>query len=185
MKPASITSDSRLFRCRRDLAAHCAGLLGPRASICEVGVRRGDFSIELLEVFHPSQLLLVDIDISQIYKSVSDHPRVKVVKGISWEVLARLPDDSLDYLYVDGDHSRDGVYEDVKVAHLKVRPGGIIQFNDYTNWSVMERQPYGVLDVVNDYIESNDAQVVGLSLERAGYHDLAMRVKVPAVLNYP
>lgn len=185
MKPASIASDSRLFRCRRDLAAHCAGLLGPRTNICEVGVRRGDFSIELLEVFHPSQLLLVDIDISQIYKSVSEHPRVKVVKGISWEVLARLPDDSLDYLYVDGDHSRDGVYEDVKVAHLKVRPGGIIQFNDYTNWSVMERQPYGVLEVVNDYIENNDAQVVGLSLERAGYHDLAVRVKVPAVLNYP
>lgn len=185
MKPTSITSDSRLFRNRRDLATHCAGLVGQGANICEVGVRRGDFSVELLEVFRPSLLLLIDLDIRQIYPDVANHPRVRIVKGLSWDVLAGLPDDSLDYLYVDGDHSYEGVHEDVEVAHRKVRPGGIIQFNDYTNWSVMERQPYGVMDVVNIYVENNDAQIVGLALERAGYHDIAIRVKVPSVLNYP
>ena len=51
--------------------------------------------------------------------------------GPSKEGLATLPDDSVDLIYVDGDHEYSGVCADLEIARRKVRIGGIIAMNDY------------------------------------------------------
>lgn len=167
---------ARLFRSRIELAKFCQTSIGFHATICELGVYNGHFSHELLTIFKPDKFYLVDLNIFNIHSHIRSHPKAVVKQGKSWEVLASLPDHSIDYLYVDADHSFDGVRNDIIAAHHKVKPMGIIQFNDYCTFSPGENMQYGVLNLVNSYIENYGAQIVGLSLDRSGYHDIALKV---------
>jgi hypothetical protein len=190
--PEERADGARVFVSRKSLAAWCRSQLCECPTVAEVGVFAGDFSRWLLDVFHPSSLHLIDTfctsdhvkqqftansHVSFVQNTFAREPRVRVHQGVSWDVLGGMPDDSLDYVYIDADHSYESVRRDIEAAHAKVRPGGIIQFNDYANYGSYERAPYGVLQAVNEYIESrDDVHVLGLSLERSGYHDLAVRV---------
>lgn len=190
--PEERADGARLFVSRKSLAAWCRSQLCESPAVAEVGVFAGGFSRWLLDVFDPHSLHLIDTfctndhvnqeftansHVSFVQNKFAREPRVRVHQGLSWDVLGQMPDDSLDYVYIDADHSYESVQRDIAAAHAKVRPGGIIQFNDYANYGSFERAPYGVLQAVNEYLESrDDVHVVGLSLERSGYHDLAVRV---------
>ena len=71
---------------------------------------------------------LYDICKEQI-APVSDY--VNIIKGDSVEVSSRYEDESLDFVFIDGDHSYDGVTRDIKAYWPKVRIGGIISGHDY------------------------------------------------------
>jgi hypothetical protein len=192
--PDDRADGARVFVNRKALAAWCRTQLPDRPAVAEVGVFGGDFSRWLLAAFAPGELHLIDTfctsdhvhgrftaagHLAFVEAAFADRPEVSARAGLSWDVLGGLPDDSLDYVYVDADHSYGAVQRDIAAAHAKVRSGGIIQFNDYANYGSFERAPYGVLEAVNEYIESHDVRIVGLALERSGYHDLAVRVVKP------
>lgn len=52
-------------------------------------------------------------------------------KGISVDVARTVPDRSLDFVYIDGDHSYDGALLDLRVWTPKVKRGGVIAGHDY------------------------------------------------------
>jgi predicted O-methyltransferase YrrM len=166
---------ARLFKSRIDLAKYAVSLVGTIHCAAEVGVYRGDFSAVLLDLCKPDRLFLIDRDVSRIYESIVKSPAVAVLAGDSASIIRGLDDHSIDYLYIDADHSYHGVVRDIAAAERKIKPGGVIQFNDYCTYSPPERIRYGVLDAVNEYLERSAAYVVGLSLERSGYHDIAIR----------
>lgn len=168
--------NARVFRSRVELSEHCKGLT-PGRTICEIGSYLGVFSRHLLDTFAPERLYLVDIKTSHLPPALVADPAVHVLTGLSWDVLSTLPDRSLDYIYVDGGHDYDSVRKDIAVSHKKIKSGGIIQFNDYCTYSPPERMEYGVLNAVNAYIEMYQHELVGISIERSGYHDLAIRVR--------
>lgn len=56
---------------------------------------------------------------------------VKVKKGMSGEVLRKLPLNSYDVIYVDGDHHSDQVLEDAVLSWGLLKSGGIMIFDDY------------------------------------------------------
>lgn len=49
------------------------------------------------------------------------------------EYLARLPDLQFDLVLVDGDHSEDGAYDDLRNVLPRIRSGGIVIFDDITH----------------------------------------------------
>ncbi|WP_102226574.1 class I SAM-dependent methyltransferase [Acidimangrovimonas sediminis] len=128
----------------------------PRGGRCaEIGVWNGAFSDYILEVTRPRELILIDPwdllsdrpDGEQTHKkhsddafmgSMRDHvaakfaerPEVKLHQGFSAEVLEGLPDDHLDWIYIDGNHLYDFVKQDLAVAARKVRQGGVIAGDD-------------------------------------------------------
>lgn len=165
---------AKLFKSRLELINHCRSLLPNDPTICELGVYNGDLSRELFQIFKPHKFYLVDTDTDKIDPTIKLHPRAVIKHGLSWEILNKLPDYSIDYLYVDADHSAYGVRNDIIAAHVKIKPGGIIQFNDYCTFSPGENIPYGVLNLVNSYIENHNVTIIGLSLDRSGYHDIAI-----------
>ncbi len=59
-----------------------------------------------------------------------DAPRL--ISGCSWEVAAKYEDGSLDFVFIDGDHSFESVSKDIAAWLPKVRPGGIIAGHDYS-----------------------------------------------------
>jgi predicted O-methyltransferase YrrM len=57
--------------------------------------------------------------------------KIKPVKGYSHDVLPTFPNDYFDIIYIDGNHQPEYVLEDGVLSFRKVKPGGLIIFDDY------------------------------------------------------
>ena len=158
----------------------------PRGGRCaEIGVWNGAFSEYILEVTRPRELILIDPwdliadqpEDEQTHKKHSDEdfmgsmrervaakfadrPEVKLHQGFSAEVLEELEDDSLDWIYIDGNHLYEFVKKDLAVAARKVREGGMIAGDDLF-WKRDKRMQ--VREAVLEFLE-------GAGLERKVDH---------------
>jgi hypothetical protein len=56
-----------------------------------------------------------------------------LIRKTSMEALADFENRSLDFVYIDGDHTFDGVVTDIVLWAQKVRRGGMIACHDYCN----------------------------------------------------
>ncbi len=183
-------NNSRVFSGRYYLLQHCSKFIPENSVTCEVGVAEGFFSQIILNSLTPSKIYLIDLyqhssphneylpknHFSYITEKFKNNSRVSIMKGNSWDVLNTLGPDSLDYLYIDGDHSYESVKKDIEAAYRVVKSGGVIQFNDYTTYSPIESMRYGVLHAVNEFIQRYSPEVLGISLDKDGYNDIAIRL---------
>lgn len=140
----------------------------------EIGVQTGNFSRWLLDAVGAQHLFLYDLNTGLTRQDVLDDPRTTVLIGDSSGNLNKADDQSFDWIYIDGDHSQTGAKRDTDVARRKIKPGGLLIFNDYTPWSVGEVMPYGIMPVVNDLINEG-YPVMGVALAPHGYFDIAVR----------
>lgn len=86
--------------------------------------------------------------------------RAVILRGDSVEMAERIPDGSLTLVYVDGNHSYEGVFEDAKIWHPKVKDGGFMAFHDYLNPN------YGVNQAVKDFCRQNGYEIHDLSEDK-------------------
>ena len=61
------------------------------------------------------------------------------IKGVSWECAEQFEDDSVDFIFIDADHSYDAVNKDIRAWSPKVRKGGMISGHDYFNSNGVKR----------------------------------------------
>jgi hypothetical protein len=183
-------TDAKLFISRYSLTTFVKSLLPSSAVIAEVGVFHGYFSDYLYHLFDPSVMFLIDTFnthdfISGLFttdnhfsyiKNKVDGKRVHCMQGYSWDMLNNLSTNSVDYIYIDADHSYESVKKDISAAYNAIKHNGIIQFNDYCNFSILENDTYGVMQAVNEFLSSYDIKIIGISLDKSGYHDLAVQV---------
>ena len=148
----------------------------------EVGIWDGDFSAILLQILAPTQLHLIDIAVRERvttrFRDKLDEAILTVHQGDSVEVLRQFPDEHFNWIYVDGDHSYYGVSRDAEVAIRKIKPAGVLFFNDYTmgDHNVPERFfPYGVIPVVNDLCLNSGFEMIGFAFHSEMYCDVAIR----------
>lgn len=134
------------------------GLL-PRGAVgAEIGVWTGDFSAQILAATAPQRLHLIDpfqtrheptydaawygaargADLSAVRDGVLERfaeeialGQVLVHQAPSQQVLADIPPGSLDFLYIDGDHTYDAVRSDLELGFAACKPGGLICVDDY------------------------------------------------------
>jgi predicted O-methyltransferase YrrM len=67
------------------------------------------------------------------YKNVLDNNLERVIipmRGDSKYTLKIHKDESIDFAFLDGDHSREGVLADISVIWPKIKPGGRVAFHD-------------------------------------------------------
>lgn len=57
---------------------------------------------------------------------------IHTIRGDSKEVYKQFEDESIDFLFIDGDHTYKGCYTDIKNWFPKVKKGGIIGGHDYS-----------------------------------------------------
>ena len=102
-------------------------------TIVEVGVAKGATSAHLLR-YCPQISRLYDIDIRRPQPpddKVTHLPKVEFIEGLSTESAERFADKSIDLVFIDADHSREGVRTDLIAWVPKVKPGGVISGHDY------------------------------------------------------
>jgi hypothetical protein len=143
----------------------------------ELGVFEGEFSAILNSSNKFSQLYLVDIfegdmfsgnkhgengkhiDLNTSYTKLlhtyENNNNVTVVKNTSVNFLNSLPDDSLSFVYIDADHSYDGVKQDLALSRFKVHANGIIAGHDYN-----QERFSGVYNAVNEFIKEFNLKAV-------------------------
>lgn len=56
-----------------------------------------------------------------------------VLRGRTKEIIDRIPDNSLDFAYIDGDHTLRGITIDLIKLLPKIKEGGLIGGDDFTN----------------------------------------------------
>lgn len=109
------------------------------------------------------------------FESLIKEGRVVVKKGLSWDMLAQLPDHSIDYVYVDADHSYPSVAKETSVLKHKMKPGGIIQFNDYTFMDQNALVPFGVPRAVHEFMVAEHYEMLYFCLHPQGFYDVVVR----------
>ena len=107
----------------------------------EIGVDRGRFSQHMLNCHPEMRLLLVDpwrwkLRGESRYKSTVRRmeqygERAVIDRRDSFDAVRDVPDESLDFVYIDGDHTFDYVMTDLIWWAKKVRMGGVVAGHDY------------------------------------------------------
>ncbi|MGH7156139.1 MAG: class I SAM-dependent methyltransferase [Acetobacteraceae bacterium] len=164
----------------------------------EIGVALGWFSEFILQHLDPSEFVVFDLfDLhtipvlwgratSEIFlgkthleyyrdKFSGSLSRMVIEVGSSHETLLRYPDRYFDVLYIDADHTYDGVKRDAELAKTRIKRDGLLVFNDYIMMDHLSGDPYGVIPVVNELIVQEDWQVVAFALQHQMFCDIAIR----------
>jgi hypothetical protein len=139
----------RHFATRRDMLA----LVQPGGVVAEIGVFRGDFAQEILDVVQPSKLCLVDrwmglvesgdkdgrnshaYDGEELYRLVverfASRPEVRIYRDDSLWAMRSMHDRTFDAIYIDAGHGYDEVIQELHEAARLVKIGGWIMGHDY------------------------------------------------------
>jgi|TARA_R110000772_G_scaffold54733_1_gene124951 cephalosporin hydroxylase len=76
--------------------------------------------------------------------------KVKHIKLHSFDAVDMFEDESLDFVYIDGDHSYENVKRDIELYLPKIKKTGFIGGHDYI------REHQGVMDAVNESLGRPD-----------------------------
>lgn len=90
-------------------------------------------------------------------------------KGFSYNELPTLKNRSMDFIFLDGDHSLKGVTEDLAQSFPKIKPGGWLCGHDYDMASVEEggthkrktfkQKDYGVKEAVDNLVRERGLKI--------------------------
>jgi hypothetical protein len=80
------------------------------------------------------------IKLNKIINDYDKKNQIELIKGFSndLKIINKFEDNSLDLIYIDGDHSFEGCYEDLKNWYPKLKVGGFILNDDY-NWESVKK----------------------------------------------
>lgn len=166
-------------------------LLPKGGEVAEIGVAKGEFSKEILARTSPKKLHLIDpwehqdrADYQRDGNNVSDaeqaarfqnveatfaaeraRGQVELHRAYSQDAAPRFADEQLDWLYIDGLHTYEGVTADLQNYKRKVKSGGLILGHDYTNHVSAQHMDFGVVEAVNDFIRDEGYTFLALTGE--------------------
>ena len=116
----------------------------------EVGTFKGEFAKTILSNWNGT-LYMIDPwrGLNQDYIDSSNHynhnnvyfecinnlagyeDRSFMLRGLSHQLINLFEDNSLDFVYIDGNHAYDFVVEDIELWFKKVKTGGLVSGHDY------------------------------------------------------
>ena len=119
----------------------------------EVGVYRGDLSKEILRLWDNGTMFLIDIwrkvgkeytdfcnndeqlgymmEVCEVIKGKED--RANLIRATSETASTLFQNESLDFVYIDANHSYEHVKKDLELWFPKVKKGGVFAGHDYIN----------------------------------------------------
>jgi predicted O-methyltransferase YrrM len=141
----------------------------------EIGVAFGSNSFNLLNNFNTLKLYSIDPYVrysnedkmsdlvenekgDQLYSFVSNRLRSKFgdrsffIRGTS-EAVKDFKNESFDFIYIDGDHTYEGVKKDLNNTFLKVKKNGIFCGDDY---GIFEDINFNVKKAVDEFCTNNN-----------------------------
>ena len=174
-----------LYETREDML----DLVNIYGTYAEIGVFAGEFSDILCRKLNPQKMVLIDlfdgvvgsgdkdgnnfrtIDTSQVYNRLvaasKRFPVLEVLRGDSSTHLARYPDNTFDMIYLDGDHSYEGVKKELVVAYAKTKHDGWIMGHDYEmNYEKAKtRYEFGIKKAVDEFCREYKQRIFAKAMD--------------------
>ncbi len=97
-------------------------------------------------------------------KLLEPYPNCELVRTTSMIAVKSFEDNSLDFVFIDGNHLYEFVKEDIEEWSKKVRKGGIVAGHDYVE---SKERRYGIVQAVNEYAEKNGIEIT--LLKKGGF----------------
>lgn len=124
----------------------------------EVGVQYGVFS-ERIAQHYTGHLLCVDLwldepILAECRQRLSNKERFTMWQMPSVEAAKQVPDLSLDFVYIDANHFKEFVLQDIAAWYPKVRHGGIFAGHDYCHYPDIE-----VIQAVDEWCAKTGYQI--------------------------
>jgi predicted O-methyltransferase YrrM len=122
--------------CVKGLIDLCVKYIQPTDTIVEIGSFQGISSQSI--ALHCSKLYCVDPWAWEAAKQaenifdnmLKDYPNIHKIKLTSTQASELFTDESIDLVYIDGDHSYNAVMEDIRIWSKKVKKNGYIAGHD-------------------------------------------------------
>jgi predicted O-methyltransferase YrrM len=177
----------------QDYLSHCVLLsdrtelirrLPRQAIVAEVGTDFGNFAKQISEIAEPREFHIFDLKFSRFdqtfFEPAISSGRIILHQGDSATEMSTLPEALFDWIYIDGDHTYEGVSRDIREAKRLIKPDGFLVFDDYMVYSPLECTQYGVMRAVNDLCLNEDFEIVMFALSVLDYHNVALRRRSPS-----
>lgn len=178
----------KIFDNRKEMIVHYSKEFNsPR--ILEIGIFKGEFFDFIVDNCNPCAIDGVDLfegivgsgdvdgnnftycNIADAYVELNnkyiDKSHINLHKTSSHDFLDRIDDNYYDIIYIDGDHSYNGVKSDLEDSYKKIRPGGYIMGHDYE--MNMERgrtyYEFGVKKAVTEFCEKYEQSILAKAID--------------------
>jgi len=152
---------------KREDFAEMANEMGLKGTTVEVGVAEGYFAKHNLGIWKGSKYLMVDpwerypgwndldylkqSDLDAQYNALVElwkgDARVEIHRKKSMEIVSSIPNGSLDWVYLDGDHEYPAVSTEMPAWWMKLRKGGLFSGHDY-------EKGFGVIRAVDEFVRA-------------------------------
>lgn len=196
--PAQLLANARVCANRYEVLKY----IPTGGTAVEVGVGYGDFTEPLLQTLQPKTFIAIDTFgitadnepwgrthlkengcshydyYKQQFKAWIETGNMVIKKGLSWEMLQQLPDRSIDYIYIDADHTYESVSKEISAFKSKLKEQAIVQFNDYTLFDQNALMPFGVPKAVHEFMIAEDFEMLYLCLHPQGFCDVVLKKRV-------
>lgn len=171
---------------------HILQFLSKNSIGAEVGVLGGDWAEKIIKNVEPSKLVLIDTFCSNDYSDFNrftkkNHEQyiklkfeasasiMEMQKGLSWECLAKYPNEYFDWIYIDAAHDYDSVKKDLKEAYRTLKKDGLIIMNDYIMYDSFTKEDYGVVQATNEFMIENNFEMLFFALHPNMFCDVVIK----------
>lgn len=186
----SIPATARLYATRHIALSSVAT---PGMRIVEVGTLSGQLARFMIRILKPSRLIVMDLNRGLIRECKNTNinyaqqqgndTEVDCQAGASYDLLAKLPGNWADIIYIDADHEYTSVCKDLEAARTKLRVGGLMVMNDFYLFEtefLADRGRWGVYGIIHAAYEflnrhSDEWEVAYYALGTTNHGDFAIR----------
>jgi len=168
-------------------------LLPKGGETAEIGVLDGKFSRRIIDVAQPRRHHMIDPwsletesethfnEVQTKFASEIDTGKAVLHRGLSNDMAKEIADRSLDWVYIDGDHTYKGAMDDLIHYAPKVKPGGHVLGHDYADHQPAKNIEFDVVRAVNDFVRQTGYVFVAMTAELYPTFVLAESWETPVV----
>lgn len=170
----------QVYRVKRE---YLLELMPQNSVTAELGVGKGNFSELICQLTKPSKHYCVDLwavinktvqgkyftnqqGWDERYQDVQDRLKkfnVEFIRDLTYNVHKHVQPKTLDWAYVDGDHSYEGCKKDLHSVNKCVKDNGFILGHDYIDHH--NYSSWGVVKCVNEFVEEKGYYLTAVTKE--------------------
>lgn len=132
-------------------------LLNPRNIAVEIGVFEGGTFIIFTHLF--KKVIGIDIEKKDLSFKLRDEDQYIIGNSRDQNIISKIDNKSIDFLFIDGDHSYEGIKGDFFSWKPKIRKGGLIAIHDINGVDLGGFRDLNVMTFWNELKESNKYKI--------------------------
>ena len=113
----------------------------------------------------------------EVKEKFANNSNVRVIKEFSKGASQLFPDEYFDLVYIDANHTYQGVSADLEIWLPKVKRGGLLAGHDYFIYDNARpwTQFFGIVPAVNEFVKKHDFTIEYITVESVPSYAIRVR----------